>query len=345
MYKLIIRPLLFKLSPERVHHLIITLVKFGFKIPGIKPLITACYSVKHPKLKREVCGLAFQNPVGLAAGFDKNADFYHEFAAFGFSHIEVGTVTPKGQPGNPKPRSFRIPKDKGLINRMGFNNNGAQACQRKLAQRNTANMLIGGNIGKNTLTPNEEALNDYTYVFKALYNHVDYFVVNLSCPNIKDLRKLQDQDSTIAILKEIMRIREDKTTKRPIFLKISPDLSNEQLDGVLETVKLTGIDGIVATNTTVSRADLNTSQDKIARIGDGGLSGAPLRKRSTEIIRYLAEKTENKLPIIGVGGIMTKEDAIEKLKAGASLIQVYSGFIYEGPGLVKRINKALLKDL
>ncbi|HKK61863.1 MAG TPA: quinone-dependent dihydroorotate dehydrogenase, partial [Bacteroidales bacterium] len=294
-------------------------------------------------LERNVCGLKFKNPVGLAAGFDKNATFYNEFSAFGFSHIEIGTVTPKGQPGNPKPRSFRIPKDKGLINRMGFNNKGLHTCIHQLSNK-PHDLIIGGNIGKNTATPNEKAIEDYVQTFYGLYEHVDYFVVNLSCPNIKDLRELQNQDSTVAILAELDSIRNEKSVRKPIFLKISPDLSNEQLDGVLETVKLTHIDGIVATNTTTSRNNLSTSMEKVDAIGNGGLSGAPLKERATEIIRYLAEKSEGKLPIIGIGGIMSAEDAIEKLNAGAVLIQLYSGFIYEGPALVKRINKALLKQ-
>ncbi len=342
MYKSIIRPILFKFSPETIHHLTVALIKFSFKIPGVKSLIASFYQIHNPALERTVCGLKFKNPVGLAAGFDKNATFYNEFSAFGFSHIEIGTVTPKGQPGNPKPRSFRIPKDKGLINRMGFNNEGLEACIEELTKPH--DVIIGGNIGKNTDTPNHNAIEDYVQNFNGLYDHVDYFVVNLSCPNIKDLRELQNQDSTVAILTELNNIRKEKAVHKPIFLKISPDLNNEQLDGVLETVKLTHIDGIVATNTTTTRNKLSTSKEKIEAIGNGGLSGAPLKERSTEIIRYLSEKSGGKLPIIGIGGIMSAQDAIDKLNAGASLIQLYSGFIYEGPGLVSRINRAILKQ-
>jgi dihydroorotate dehydrogenase len=343
MYKSVIRPILFKFSPERIHHLTVVLIKFFFRIPGIKSLFASFFQLKSPALERNVCGLQFKNPVGLAAGFDKNATFYNEFSAFGFSHIEIGTVTPKGQPGNPKPRSFRIPKDKGLINRMGFNNKGLNACIEELSNK-PHDLIIGGNIGKNTATPNDKAIGDYVQTFNGLYDHVDYFVVNLSCPNIKDLRELQNQDSTVAILTELNNIRKEKAARKPIFLKISPDLNNEQLDGVLETVRLTHIDGIVATNTTTSRNNLSTSKEKIEAIGNGGLSGAPLKERSTEIIRYLSEKSNGKLPIIGIGGIMSAQDAIDKLNAGAVLIQLYSGFIYEGPALVKRINKALLKQ-
>ncbi|MGM0550255.1 MAG: quinone-dependent dihydroorotate dehydrogenase [Bacteroidota bacterium] len=340
MYRYFIRPILFTFSPETIHRLIVVLVQVGFKIPGVKWLVASMYKFEDVSLERTVCGLTFKNPVGLAAGFDKNATFFNEFSTFGFSHIEIGTVTPKGQPGNPKPRSFRIPRDKGLINRMGFNNKGLQACIKQLAGK-PHDVIIGGNIGKNTATPNQEAIQDYIVTFKGLYEHVDYFVVNLSCPNIKDLRALQDQDSTVAILKELVLLRATKTTHKPIFLKISPDLTPEQLDGVLETVKLTHIDGIVATNTTVCREGLKTANEQVEAIGNGGLSGAPLTDRSTEIIRYLAEKSNHSIPIIGVGGIMSAEDALEKLKAGASLIQIYSGFIYEGPALIKRINKAI----
>jgi dihydroorotate dehydrogenase len=287
-------------------------------------------------------GLEFKNPVGFAAGFDKNAEIYNQFSSFGFSFIEIGTVTPIPQPGNPKPRSFRIPLDKGLINRMGFNNHGVDAAVNQLKNKKH-NVIIGGNIGKNTATPNEKALDDYVLCFEKLYDYVDYLVVNLSCPNIKDLHKLQDTDSTINILNTLIAKRANRAIKKPILLKISPDLTNNQLDDVIETFKITGIDGIVATNTTTSRDGLVTDKETIERIANGGLSGKPLTKRSTEIIRYLTEKSGGTIPIIGVGGIMTVEDALEKLDAGATLIQIYTGFIYEGPGFVKRINKAILK--
>jgi dihydroorotate dehydrogenase len=342
MYKTIIRPVLFLFQPETIHHLIVNLLKFGFKIPGLSYIIKSYYSINDNRLKTTFLGLEFKNPVGFAAGFDKNAEIYNQFSSFGFSFIEIGTVTPKPQPGNPKPRSFRIVKDKGLINRMGFNNYGVDAAVNQLKNKKH-NVIIGGNIGKNTATPNENALDDYVLCFEKLYDHVDYLVVNLSCPNIKDLHKLQDTDSTISILNTLVTKRANRAIKKPILLKISPDLSDNQLDDVIETFKITGIDGIVATNTTTSRNGLETDNETIEKIANGGLSGKPLTKRSTEIILYLTKKSGGTIPIIGVGGIMTVEDALEKLDAGATLIQIYTGFIYEGPGFVKRINKAILK--
>ncbi|MBU8892927.1 MAG: quinone-dependent dihydroorotate dehydrogenase [Bacteroidales bacterium] len=342
MYKNIIRPLLFLLQPETVHSLIVSFVKIGFKIPGVSSLIKKTFTVRDKRLNRVFLGMEYENPVGFAAGFDKNAKIYNQFSNFGFSFIEIGTVTPKAQPGNPKPRSFRIPSDKGLINRMGFNNNGVEYAVNQL-KNNKHKVIIGGNIGKNTLTTNKDAINDYVICFQKLYDHVDYFVVNLSCPNIKDLHKLQDKDSTIAILNKLTELRRLESQYKPVLLKISPDLTNNQLDDVIETFNITGIDGIVATNTTVSRENLVTDKNQIEKIANGGLSGKPLTKRSTEIIKYLTDKSNGNIPIIGVGGIMTVDDAIEKLEAGASLIQLYTGFIYEGPSFVKKINKALLK--
>lgn len=343
MYKNIIRPVLFLLQPETVHRLIVNFLRIGFKIPGIVYFTKKLFIIRNKRLKTTFLGIEFDNPVGFAAGFDKNAEIYNQFSNFGFSFIEIGTVTPKAQAGNPKPRSFRIPKDQGLINRMGFNNKGVDYAVKQLKNKKH-NVIIGGNIGKNTNTPNEEALNDYMICFEKLYESVDYFVVNLSCPNIKDLRKLQDKDSTITILNKLTEIRRSKTPYKPILLKISPDLTNEQLDDVVETFNITGIDGIVATNTTISRENLVTCKKRINEIANGGLSGKPLTTRSTEIIKYISEKSNRTIPIIGVGGIMTAQDAIEKLNAGASLIQVYTGFIYEGPAFVKKINKALIKQ-
>lgn len=344
MYKSIIRPILFLFQPETIHHFIVSILKIGFKIPGIPFLIRLYYSVNDVRLKTNFLGLEFNNPVGFAAGFDKNAEVYNQFSHFGFSFIEIGTVTPKPQPGNPKPRSFRIVKDGGLINRMGFNNKGVENAVRQLKDKKHR-VIIGGNIGKNTLTPNENALDDYVFCFEKIYDHVDYVVVNLSCPNIKDLHKLQDADSTIKILNTLCEKRQNKSVKKPILLKISPDLTDNQLDDVIETFRITTIDGIVATNTTTSREGLLTDNETIEKIGNGGLSGKPLTKRSTEIIKYLTEKSNGTIPIIGVGGIMSVEDALEKLDAGAKLIQLYTGFIYEGPGFVKEINKALLKRM
>lgn len=342
MYKSLIRPVLFCLYPETVHHLIVTLIKIGFKFPGIRIIVKKLFEVKNSKLERNVFGLTFKNPVGLAAGFDKNATIYDEFSNFGFSFIEIGTVTPKAQPGNPKPRSFRLKKDKALINRMGFNNKGVDEVVKNLKRRKT-NIIIGGNLGKNTLTPNDCAPSDYMFTFNELYEYVDYFVVNVSCPNISDLHELQDKDALIEILNDLQLERSKKKINKPILLKISPDLNFNQIDEVIEIVKITKIDGLVATNTTTSRYNLSISEQKINEIGNGGMSGLPLRDRSTEIIRYISNKTNGSVPIIGVGGIMTPEDALEKLQAGASLIQIYSGFIYEGPFLTKRINKAILK--
>lgn len=342
MYKSLIRPLLFRLYPETVHHLVVSAIKVGFRIPGIAYITGKVCTVKDPALKRTVFGLTFDNPVGLAAGFDKNADFYNEFSRLGFAFIEIGTVTPKGQPGNAKPRSFRLPADKALVNRMGFNNLGANEVVKNLKKRKVKT-IIGGNLGKNTLTPNCEAVSDYIITFNKLYDYVDYFVVNVSCPNISDLHKLQDKDALMDILGSLMSERTQKPTAKPILLKISPDLNFNQIDEVIEIAQETKIDGIVATNTTTGRYNLTTSEESVKNIGNGGMSGAPLRDKSTEIIRYISSKTNGKLPIIGVGGIMTPEDALDKLKAGASLVQLYSGFIYEGPMLIKRINKAILK--
>jgi len=343
MYRYLIRPILFLLSPETIHHLLISFLRLAFRIPGILPLVKSCYHLKDKSLETEFLGMSFSNPVGLAAGFDKNASVYKEFQAFGFSFIEVGTVTPLGQPGNEKPRSFRLKRDRGLINRMGFNNHGAEAAAAKLARKRPKGLVLGGNIGKNTLTPNEQAVDDYEAVFTAIYGGVDYFVVNVSCPNISDLRKLQDQDSLEQILGRIMELREKKTEKKPVLLKISPDLNEQQLDETLEIVSRLKLDGIVATNTTVSREGLKTPKEKIQAIGKGGMSGAPITSRSLEVVKYVHQKSKGKLPIIAVGGIMSVQDALNMLDAGASLIQIYTGFIYEGPGLARRINRALIK--
>ena len=304
------------------------------------------FTVKDKRLQRELFGLTFQSPVGLAAGFDKNAEVYNEMSAFGFGFIEIGTVTPLGQKGNPKPRCFRLPQDKAIINRMGFNNKGADAAANSLKKRKRkAGLIIGGNIGKNTATDNENAANDYLQDFITLYDYVDYFVVNVSCPNVTDLRKLQDKDNLTGILSGLIEQRRFQDVYKPILLKISPDLTIEQVDETLEIINKTGLDGIVATNTTTSREGLQTSAEIIEKIANGGLSGKPLTLRSLEIVRHIAEKTEGKLPIIGVGGIMTEQDAINMLQAGASLVQIYTGFIYEGPGFVKRINRKLLQNM
>jgi dihydroorotate dehydrogenase len=344
MYKTIIRPILFLIDPEKVHKLIVFFIKTGFAIPGISKLFKKLYTVDHPKLKRNVFGLRFNNPVGLAAGFDKNAEFFNEFSNFGFSFIEIGTVTPKGQPGNPKPRLFRLPEDKALINRMGFNNYGAKVAAKNLKNRKT-DIIIGGNLGKNTNTPNEMAAEDYRVTFNELYYLVDYFVVNVSCPNVTDLHKLQDRDSLLLILNALMEERKNKTKLKPILLKISPDLNQSQIDEIIDIAHEIQLDGFVVANTSTTRENLLTDNEKVTSFANGGLSGKPLKDRSNELIRYIATKTNRYFPIIGVGGIMTPEDAIEKLEAGAALVQIYTGFIYEGPGIVKKINKAILNKM
>jgi dihydroorotate dehydrogenase len=343
MYKQLIRPLFFCIDPEKVHHTVVWFLKLGFNIPGMNWLAKKITNVDDPKLERELFGLRFKNPVGIAAGFDKNAFVYQELGALGFSHIEIGTVTPKGQPGNPKPRLFRLAKDKGLINRMGFNNLGLEMAVKRLRKRDK-NLIIGGNIGKNTATPNDEALADYVTNFEGLFPVVDYFVVNVSCPNISDLHELQDQEALMKILNAIQKINLKKSNPKPVLLKVSPDLNEKQLDEVITLVKETGIQGVVATNTTISRHTLRQDAEMAKQIGNGGLSGLPIKARSTAVIRYLAEKSNKAFPIIGVGGIFTAEDALEKLHAGADLVQVYTGFIYEGPMIAKRINKAILKN-
>ena len=342
MYKLF-RPILFLFSPESIHHIIVFFMKAMRYIPGLPCLLRKYFAVNDKKLEREVWGIKFPNPVGLAAGFDKDGEVFNEMGVFGFGFIEIGTVTPVAQKGNPKPRCFRLPIDKAIINRMGFNNKGAEAAAKKLNKKHKGRLIIGGNIGKNTATNNDDANRDYEHDFITLYNYVDYFVVNVSCPNVSNLCKLQNKDELSGLLKVLVDQRRFQDVYKPILIKISPDLSFEQIDETLEIIQELGLDGIVATNTTTSREGLKTLSEQIKKIANGGLSGAPLTNRSLEIVRYIAEKTENKLPIIGVGGIISTQDALNMLAAGASLIQVYSGFIYEGPGFVKRINKQLLK--
>lgn len=344
MYKSVIRPLLFKFYAEDVHHFVRFCLWLFFKIPGSKYVAKQIFVVQDKRLEREVFGLKFSNPVGIAAGFDKDATMFNELSYLGFGHIEIGTVTPKAQSGNPKPRLFRLPKDKALINRMGFNNGGVLAAADNLKNRKTK-AVIGGNLGKNTLTPNKEAVDDYVAVFEGLYDVVDYFVVNVSCPNISDLHELQDQEYLEAILNAVMEKNKAKPKQKPILLKVSPDLNNAQLDEVITVIKKTKIHGVIAVNTSVSREGLKTDQEKVKAIANGGLSGKPLNKRSTEVIKYLTEKSNGAFPIIAVGGIFTAEDAIDKLNAGASLVQVYTGFIYEGPFLAKRINKEILSRM
>ena len=328
------------IDAERVHHLVSRFLKIIEGIPGGASLLRQLYSYKNVTLSRELMGLKFGNPVGLAAGFDKDAKMIDELACLGFGFIEVGTLTPRPQAGNEKPRLFRLPKDKALINRMGFNNDGVIAAVARLKKRQPG-VIVGGNIGKNKDTPIEKADDDYTYCFEALYDHVDYFVINVSSPNTPGLRQLQEKEPLRRLLDNVKRLRAGKKKEKPIVLKIAPDLTVQQLDDVIDIVQATRIDGVIATNTSISRKGLVTGKNEIDRIGNGGLSGNPLSDRSNEIIRYLRRSLGPQFPIIGVGGIMSTEQALEKLKAGANLIQIYTGFIYEGPGFVKKINKVI----
>ena len=341
MYK-IVRFFLFLFNPELIHHISFKLIKFGAIIPGKMWAWRLLFKVRDTRLEREVFGLKFENPVGLAAGFDKDAKLFDELAAFGFGFVEIGTVTPLPQVGNLKPRLFRLKEDNALINRMGFNNQGLEAVVARL-RRKKSTIIIGGNIGKNKLTPNDQAINDYEICFEKLFPHVDYFAVNVSSPNTPGLRDLQEKEPLTALLNRLQVLNNQKESSKPILLKIAPDLTNEQLDDIIDIVADTTIDGVIATNTTISRSGLKTAKEEVNAIGNGGLSGKPVKVRSTEVIKYLSDKSNKAFPIIGVGGIHSKEDALEKIDAGATLVQIYTGFIYEGPALVKRINKAILK--
>ncbi|MBA3663243.1 MAG: quinone-dependent dihydroorotate dehydrogenase [Bacteroidetes bacterium] len=341
MYSLL-KPFLFSLNPEKAHHLTFSLLRFSKYIPGFSWFSNKYYQSNHPALKRKLFGLEFTNPVGLAAGLDKDAVAFNELGALGFGFIEIGTVTPKPQPGNDSPRLFRLIKDEAIINRMGFNNHGAFEAAERLKHRKDKSLVIGGNIGKNKLTLNENAIDDYTACFNALFDVVDYFVVNVSSPNTPNLRDLQEKEPLTNLLNTIQKLNHSKTKPKPVLLKIAPDLTNGQLDDIIDIVKQTKIDGIIATNTTVSREGLSLKEDELKVIGAGGLSGKPLAKRSTEVIRYLKQTSGNAFPVIGVGGIHSAADAMEKLEAGADLIQLYTGFIYKGPGLIKEINEAIL---
>ncbi len=336
-----LKPLIFRLQPETAHELTMKMLQIACRIPGLSWCLKRWFSVSSQSLQVEVAGLKFPNPVGLAAGFDKDARWLGEMATLGFGFVEIGTVTPVSQPGNPKPRLFRLPQDNGIINRMGFNNGGMDEAVERLKQR-PRGLLVGGNIGKNKVTPNEDAISDYEKCFEALHPHVDYFVVNVSSPNTPGLRELQEKEPLAKLLLALVQQNESKTAQRPIFLKIAPDLTNDQLDDIIELVTETQISGVIATNTTIERGGLKTSKPEIEAIGAGGLSGAPLRERSTEVIRYLHTHSDGAFPIIGVGGICSPQDALEKLEAGATLLQVYSGLVYAGPGLIKKINQAIL---
>lgn len=346
MYKRIILPLLFRFGAETIHHVVTTLMKVAFAIPGVSALSRRWFVVNDRRLERTVFGLTFPNPIGMAAGFDKNAELVSELGDLGFGFVEIGTVTPRPQPGNPRPRLFRLKADAGLINRMGFNNKGAGPAAERLRQfgqnRSGRRVIVGGNIGKNKDTPNENALSDYQAGFRALFDVVDYFAVNVSSPNTPGLRDLQEREPLTHLLTALQTENQQHQTPKPILLKIAPDLTDGQLDDIIAIIAETGIAGVIATNTTISRSDLTTGAADVTSMGAGGVSGRPLRSRSTEVIRYLHQRSGGAFPIIGVGGISSANDALEKLQAGASLIQVYTSFIYEGPGLAKRINRALL---
>lgn len=337
MYKSLIRPALFKFDPEEVHYFTFGFLRKFCKIPGARAFLKSKYNLEDPRLEREVFGLKFKNPVGLAAGFDKDAKLYRELSALGFGFVEVGTVTPKPQPGNEKKRLFRLKEDAAIINRMGFNNEGVEQMVKRLKENK--NVLIGGNIGKNKSTPNENAADDYIYSFEALFDHVNYFVVNVSSPNTPNLRELQDKEPLKNLLDTLQTKNETRKNSKPILLKIAPDLTDDQLMDIIEIVQETRIAGVIATNTTISREGLSSEYKNET----GGLSGKPLTRRSTEVIRFLSEKSGKAFPIIGVGGIHSAQDALEKLEAGASLVQLYTGFIYEGPALIKKINQEILK--
>lgn len=337
MYEKIIRPLLFNVDPEKVHYFTFSALRKLFLLPGSQKLVREQFVVEDKRLEREVFGIKFPNPVGLAAGFDKDAKLYKELSNFGFGFIEIGTLTPKPQPGNEKKRLFRLREDKAIINRMGFNNGGVVEAVERL--KKNEGVIIGGNIGKNKITSNENAVDDYMICFNALFEHVDYFVVNVSSPNTPNLRELQDKEPLTKLLNTLQQENLKRPAPKPILLKIAPDLTDAQLLDIIDIIKDTGIAGVIATNTTISREGLTSPDQKET----GGLSGKPLTRRATEVIRFLSEKSNKAFPIIGVGGIMSPEDAIEKLEAGASLVQLYTGFIYEGPQLVKKINKEILK--
>lgn len=336
MYKLLIRSILFWFDPEKVHYFTFSLIRNLSTIPGLTSIFKTLYSVTDKRLETEVFGLKFPNPVGLAAGFDKDAKLYNELSNFGFGFIEIGTLTPIAQDGNEKKRLFRLKKDNAIINRMGFNNDGVAAAIERL--KKNKKVLIGGNIGKNKITSNEDAVHDYQICFDALFDYVNYFVINVSSPNTPNLRELQDKEPLTKLLVTLQNSNLKKSNPKPILLKIAPDLSDTQLLDIIDIVKESQIAGVIATNTTISREGLQSENKKEI----GGLSGKPLKNRATEVIRFLSEKSNKAFPIIGVGGIHSAEDAIEKLEAGASLLQLYTGFIYEGPNLVKQINKKIL---
>lgn len=342
MYKLFLKPLFFILSPENAHQFVVSFLESILKIPGAEWVLKKLYCVEHPSLAKNIGGLHFINPVGLAAGFDKDARHIRAMSALGFGSIEVGTVTPLPQPGNERPRSFRLPKDEALINRMGFNNQGVDVMVTRLKTIDRKKIIIGGNIGKNKTTPIENTISDYEICFQKLFDYVDYFVINVSSPNTPGLRSLQEKEPLTALLTRLQELNHLHEEQKAVFLKIAPDLTFSQLDEIIEIVIQTKLSGVVATNTTTSRNELLSSVAVVEQCGAGGLSGKPLTNRSTEIIRYIKSKSQNRFSIIGVGGIHSYQDAQEKINAGASIVQIYTGLIYEGPSLIKSINKQLL---
>ena len=344
MYKSLLRPFFFSFDPEKIHHFTFSLVKVTSKIPGMASLYRRLYTIEDPKLERKLFGLTFKNPVGLAAGFDKNAVLYNELANFGFGFIEIGTVTPKGQEGNPKKRLFRLKDDQGIINRMGFNNQGLEQAIVQL-KKNKGKLIIGGNIGKNTQTKPEDYTKDYLACFNGLHPYVDYFVLNVSCPNVGSHAKLNDKDYLLELISTVQKANKTFDKQKPILLKIAPDLNDIQLDEIIELIAETNLDGVIASNTSVDRSNLKASAERLTEIGNGGVSGQPVKEKSTRVIKYLAEKSNKSFPIIGVGGIHSAQDALDKLDAGADLVQIYTGFIYEGPSLIKKINKAILNKV
>ncbi len=355
MFYPLIRNTLFAFDPEDVHYFVMNNLRRSCAVPAVKSILRSSFQYDHPSLQKNVFGLQFKNPVGLGAGFDKNALFLNELEMLGFGFVEIGTVTPKPQPGNEKPRLFRLKEDKALINRMGFNNDGVEAVAARLKNRQSSiiskgvhwdnrqsPMIIGGNIGKNKVTPNEDAWKDYEICFNGLFDCVDYFVVNVSSPNTPGLRELQEKDSLRKILSQLQNINYGKAAKKPLLLKIAPDLTSEQLTDIVDLAFEVKLDGLVATNTTIDRRNLSEkSKVKSELIGAGGLSGLPLRERATQVAQYLATQLQGKIPLIASGGIFTGDDAKEKLNAGAALVQVWTGFIYEGPGIAKNICKHL----
>lgn len=341
MYKRILKPILFSFNPETAHNMIFSTLSFLRHVPFARSIMRSIYRKESPALEKEVFGIKFPNPVGLAGGLDKNGEFYNDMANFGFGFVEIGSLTPKPQDGNPKPRCWRVPGDKAIINRYGINNKGVKNAVEHL-KKERPEVIVAANISKNTSSINEEAAKDYETSFGLLYDFVDMFVINISCPNVVGLTSLQDINFLSDIVDRLLDLRMYYDEYRPILLKVSPDLSHQQLDEIIDYSMRSGIDGIVAGNTTRSRDGLNSiSAEKIEEIGNGGLSGAPVHKKNLELVRYIHEKSEGRLPIVGVGGIMSPEDAQAMLAAGASLVEIYSGFVYEGPALVKRIIRYL----